>query len=234
MNNFKRAQVIMLPHNNIDTKITLYKTASGKPLNLSTNIDILSYHTNQHLYIISDDEIKENDWFLWKNKIYQASNKNTTKASVWSNEFPKGVYAVIQENCKKIIATTNTSLEFLKYCPEISEDTYKRTLLPQPSQQFIEKYIEEYNKGNIIKDVLVEYENIMCPKEPKCINCYSKCLIGFKLKINPKDNTITIKKLKESWNREEVIDLLNNFIWDYSENRGYNQNKIDDWIKENL
>ena len=59
MNQFKRAQVILLPHNDNNTKITLYKTASGKPLNLSTNTDILAHHTNQHLYIISDDEIKE-------------------------------------------------------------------------------------------------------------------------------------------------------------------------------
>ena len=28
-----------------------------------------------------------------------------------------------------------------------------------------------------------------------------------KLKVNPKDNTITIKKVKESWNREEAIEL---------------------------
>ena len=38
----KKAQVIMLPHNDNNTKITLYKTASGKPLNLSTNTDILA------------------------------------------------------------------------------------------------------------------------------------------------------------------------------------------------
>ena len=30
----------------------------------------------------------------------------------------------------------------------------------------------------------------------------------FKLKINSKDNTITIKKVKDSWTREEVDKLL--------------------------
>jgi len=28
------------------------------------------------------------------------------------------------------------------------------------------------------------------------------------VKVNPKDNTITIKKLKDSWNREEVKKLM--------------------------
>ena len=31
-----------------------------------------------------------------------------------------------------------------------------------------------------------------------------------KPKINPKDNTITITKIKDSWNREEVIKLCTN------------------------
>lgn len=53
-----------------------------------------------------------------------------------------------------MIATTNKTLlceqdRFLK--------GYKGEL-PQPSPQFIEKYIESYNSGNIITEVMVEYE----------------------------------------------------------------------------
>ena len=46
------------------------------------------------------------------------------------------------ELAKKIIATTTDS----------------SLVLPQPSKQFIQKYVEEYNKGREIKEVLVEYE----------------------------------------------------------------------------
>ena len=30
----------------------------------------------------------------------------------------------------------------------------------------------------------------------------------FRLKVNPKDNTITIRKMKDSWNRKEMLNLL--------------------------
>ena len=154
----KKAQVIMLPHNDNNAKITLYKTASGKPLNLSTNTDILAYHTNQHLYIISDDEIKEGDWHLNadKNVVTNTIRYTLCKATKIKLDFIKK----LQEkgsDCKfyKIIATTDTSL---KINSELSNSNSIKFQLPQPSQQFITKYIEEYNKGNVITDVLVEYE----------------------------------------------------------------------------
>ena len=82
--------------------------------------------------------------------------------------------------------------------------------IPKPSDSFISKYIEEYNKGNIITDLLVEYE------EGKSYSGNEGLIIKEWLKINPKDNTITIKKAKDSWNKEEVIRLLEkyiSFIW---------------------
>ena len=79
---------------------------------------------------------------------------------------------------EKIIATTDISL-------------VKEYNLPQPSQQFIQKYIEEYNKGNIITDVLVEYESdfnsCFCTKDICNGNNCPK-----KLKVNPKDNSLNI------------------------------------------
>ena len=54
-----------------------------------------------------------------------------------------------------------------------------------------------------------------------------------RLKINPKYNTITIKKIKDNWNREEVVKLLfkcKDFL------QTYNKESIsfDKWIKETL
>ena len=115
---------------------------------------------------------------------------------------------------EKIIATTDISL-------------VKEYNLPEPSQSFIQKYIEEYNKGNTITDVLVEYEfdNEGHTDNPGWHNQ--------KLKVNSKDNTITIKKVKDSWNKEEVIKLLfkcKDFL------QRYNKESIsfDKWVKENL
>ena len=102
-------------------------------------------------------------------------------------------------HCKKIIATTDSSLwrPSHKYASDV-------ILLPQPSQQFIEKFVEEYNKGNMITDVLVEYE--LKITHGGRINNNTK--MWEELTINPKDNTITIKKVKKSYTQEEVDRLL--------------------------
>lgn len=231
MNQFKRVKVIMLPTKysnlgNIVMRIPYYDGENFKPkleINKSpTNtFSGLKIYQPQHLYIVSDDEIKEGDYVYdsYKNSVYQA-----TKVVIHNMKSLD-----YEQYLKKIIATTDSSLEVLNYHPEITLDTYKRTLLPQPSQQFIEKYIESYNKGEVITDVLVEYE--------ADLSTITKVDYGlqhwdYKLKVNPKDNTITIKKLKESWNRKEVTDLIKSFANNYqyaSNNIGYNK-----WIEENL
>jgi len=103
----------------------------------------------QHLYFLSDEEIKEGDWIMRAfDNIILRDNINSDNR--------KG------EKFYKIIATTDTSLK-------ISVENSKKTAfdyisevkyLPQPSTQFIQKYIEEYNRGSQIKKVLVEYEEI--------------------------------------------------------------------------
>ena len=62
----------------------------------------------------------------------------------------------------------------------------------------------------------------------------------YKLNVKVKsDNTITIKKLKESWNREEVEKLLfqyDTFILNYhtKTQKLPLQKDIDKWIEQNL
>ena len=135
---YKRTQVIMLPTNNIirETRLGYYQdvlslnnTKYDESLILFRTTDGIEVPNPQHLYIISDDEIKEGDWYCSPMGIISRYNGIEKLPSNW----------------RKIIATTEES-----------------SGLPQPSKQFIEKYIEEYNKGNIITDVLVEY-NICSP-----------------------------------------------------------------------
>lgn len=188
MSEFREVQIILLPHNNISTTITKYLENDT----LSINLDILAPHTNQHLYIISDDEIKDNDWFVDKNCSLPIS---------------AGYNIGFSENKKKIIATTDTSLEIVS---KGINPVYEK--LPQPSQQFITKYIEEYNKGNIITDVLVEYEKINIGSY---INVVKRNFIEV-LKVNPKDNTINVKlEEKHTYSKEQLIKAM---IW--AENNG--------------
>ena len=195
---FTKAKVVRLSTTN-DSNIYL-KPQNGH-LVIVTNTRVKRYVTalnfpKHHLYIISDDEIKEGDYYIIDD-IPELLKNNGLK--------------FIDDYCKKVIATTDTSLyTHQKETVSLPERVF---YLPQPSQQFIQKYIEEYNKGNIITDVLVEYKfndfkfmATLCTTKEK----------EYTLKINPKDNTITIKKLKETYNKEELCQVLEkytSFIW---------------------
>ena len=128
-----------------------------------------------HLYFLSDEEIKEGDWVL------ETLNKVIFQVKGKSNDYKNSTF-------KKIIATTDRELR----------NGGQVCKLPQPSQLFLEKYVEEYNKGNQIKKVMVEYEN----------QYYDGEQWFYKVKVNSKDNTITIRKVKDSLSREEVEYLL--------------------------
>ena len=241
----KKAQVVILPTNEKPVKGQILRRHiwKGDPkleedslwlYNNTITIDNVKQYTTlngsfrdwykafipQHLYIISDDEIKENDYCL--------NLETNTVFKMHKHGLPTS------NRNKKIIATTDTSLINRRQMTFMDEATEWIYDLPQPSQQFIEKFIEEYNKGNVITNVLVEYEqdyaNRNCSTcnlgtdgtcelnlEKKCCSStnnvtkhgdyWISCLDGeedseiYKIKVNPKDTTITIKKLKDSWNR---------------------------------
>lgn len=222
MEQFKRAKVIMLPTQYNNTQLTLSlgigefigSTIPKGDLCTSSSKGGSNAFRPQHLYIISDDEIKEGDW------IYEPEFNTISKA--------KYNHDILGDKFKKIIATTDTSLTVKGKLTGIG-NWYNP--LPQPSQQSITKYIESYNKGEVITDVLVEYEYI---KTPDQVFYSNDVPYGYnKLKVNPKDNTITSKKLKDNWNREEVIDILNlysHYVWKTS----CNKIELDNWITENL
>ena len=232
MEQFKRVKVVMLPTNK-PSKLGNLATYQGRSLAKVIKEGVKPINTIVqfwNLYIISNDEIKEGDWYinlLQDNTIYQNNIKN---------------YNVNKSYFKKIIATTDTSLKIpRKNSHTNSVWKLDGALLPQPSKQFIEKYIEEYNKGNVITDVLVEYELISNEEYfGNTVNPDNDVpYFDEKLKINPKDNTITIKKVKDSWNREEVIEFGNK-VREYCKNT-YKEDSLHKvffewkkWIEENL
>jgi hypothetical protein len=163
MEQFKKAKVVMLPTEIKESNIILDN--SDKFLHYKKSINSTSFFSEdyiyQHLYIISDDEIKEGDWIL----IPSTNGKNHFD---FSESIPKKAESNFASNkyVWKIIATTDTSLK--KPCTCIGMrtqvscnwicETHKDYFLPQLPQEFIEYYIREYNNGNVISDVLVEEE----------------------------------------------------------------------------
>ena len=210
MSTFKKAKVVMLPTNK-PSKLGNLATYKGKSLAKVIKEGVNLKNTTVqfwNLYIISDDEIKENNTHFY--------NPHSGQLHISGNHTD---YIAINKNgCKKIIATTDVSLG-----------------LPQPSKQFIQKYIEEYNKGRIIEDILVEYD---------CDHNQIPIKVIDVLKVNPKDNTITIKKVKDSWTREEHISNIKKFslelgskIHCFLKEDGTLSVSIQDvnkWIEENL
>ena len=194
----KPSQVVMLSTNE---KASLKLGQNGLLVNNTFGYD--SHFTNQHLYILSDEEIKEGDWCYGMDGIFQYKGK----INLPDIELPK-----------KIIATTNKSIFLPDRFPSF-------IYLPQPSQSFIEKFVEEYNKGNVITEVMVEYESIGAYANPKYDSDYQ-------LKINS-DNTINISMPKDSWSREEVRQKLNDYRL-YAKNSNLRIVLFDRWIEENL
>jgi len=54
----------------------------------------------------------------------------------------------------------------------------------------------------------------------------------YRLRVNPKDNTITIKRVKESWNREEVEKLIMKYALE--EHDVVISPALGEWLKQNL
>lgn len=232
MEQFKKIQVIML---SIEKNPSILWDKVNNELKLPFKDYNQSRFEEQHLYFLSDDKIEEGNWCIYKDKyIVQIKEKD-----------PSGY--ICSDNCKplfhevkKIIATTDTSLQ-----KEVKGVHMSRMFsLPQPSQQFIEKYVESYNAGSPITEVLevlVEYEQISKKTKLNMImpDGDIKSLIveaEYKLKVNP-DNTINIKSSKDSWNRKEVIELINKSYEIGLTNGNHKIGtwiKLDNWIKENL
>lgn len=179
MSHLKKTRVIMLP--------TKEKAPIGK---LLSNENVLVYNVGhgkipmgiqQHLYFLSDEKIEEGNWFIdLRDKESELYYEDLYVASD-----TLGV-ELANKLGKKVIASTDSSLG-----------------LPKPSNSFIEKYIKLFNENKQIQWVNVEYE-----RDYKTSSYSDQHQEWFdKLKVD-KSNEITIKPIKDSWNREEVIELL--------------------------
>lgn len=171
----KLSQVIMLPTNKGQDSNLFFHCPLGskiKTLSFMTQgkahreeMLVCGVNKPQHLYICSNDEIKEGDWVINGNitahnhamtqiKAEDVENVNKLRLLMLSDKFPyacKGKVITL-----KIIASTDSSLSFTAGQKHIGQvPPHER--FPSIPQWFIEYYISEYNKGNIIKEVEVEY-----------------------------------------------------------------------------
>lgn len=189
----KKCKVVMLPTNQ--------EAPIGNHLNWTVNDSVL---TTNHPSKLTIEDVCINHLYILSDEEQQVGDfgllKEADRVSIRTPDCGKAY------NFQKVIATTDNSLN-----------------LPQPSQAFINKYVDLYNKGQQIEEVNVEYEKKWGYFE------------NWKPKISS-DNTITIRKIKDSYTREEVERLFH--LLDYDLQTKYNvdcpDSVIDHWLKENL
>lgn len=167
-------QVVMLPTEKVSPLLISKEINTKNQLIFAKNydFDLFDHNKNfrhinkQHLYIISDDEIKKGDWVYdnYRKAILQAiDNANTVFFNMSLHRY------------EKIVATTDNSINVDYPIKEIPES-------------FIQAYIKAYNEGKPITEVDLETE----PTE----NYDDLSNIGiFKIKTRP-DNTVIVHQSK--------------------------------------
>lgn len=184
---YKECDVIMLPAK--ESKIHLHKFDTEDRLTYSiSDIESIAKFKSipQHLYILSDEEIKEGDWFIDLKDICGPNILNCHIKGIDRKGIPH-VDGLTLGRCKKIIATTDKSLKIKSEVDGVIKMITLEEELPRPSNEFLQAYVKAQGK---IDKVLVEYELV---KGVGTNGWFEKWVP----KVAP-DNTITIKPIQEN------------------------------------
>ena len=153
--------------------------------------------TSHHLYILSDEEIKEGDWV-----IEFIFNNPDRAIRVNKDDLERCLENYKQGSAKKIIATTDR----LNINPNIADSYRSANCVSFIPQSFLETFVKEQGK---IEDVLVEHEEycekLTC-KDEQCTVCCKNIL--YRPKLSP-TNEITIKLVEE---KERNLDRKKNAV----------------------
>ena len=172
----------------------------------------------QHLYIVSDEAIKEGDWCISGTEIFKS--KTDENATLF----------------KKIIATTDNELQGhytedreYGYDPRNGTGGWKEGL-PQIPDSFIKEYVEAQG----IDEVEVEYTGGCCGR---CIEDLDVCEPTPEILKLDKDSYINISSTKtKTYTIEEVVHIIARFASDHPKKKGVNIFNVDirNWVKKNL
>ena len=245
----KEHQIIMLPSRN-DFGCIGIRQKDGMLQNLGHyNVEVNFNWEAQHLYILSDEEIKEGDWFVNLGSgghprvaIYKANSENSKAINEF--KFPE---------IKKIIATTDTELNKVNDENKVDESWF-RPIIPKIPKHIIKAYVKKpFDK------VLVEYPDYIlktrvmrCPyywdKQGKCMR-RGKCLCAV---VEPKLNqdgtlAVSLVEKKKIW-AKNVSTIHHGEQWTPYTKYGAivfgevaqemktfkSKEECEQWIKENL
>lgn len=222
---YKQHQLVLVATDSTTKKGDLCLDNTGKVLMVSLTDN--HPYKQQHLYILSEENIEAGDWIIRGNgsygprKVIEVRGNKILCSDNWNNKDCESEFDI--DECKKTIASTDKSLVIDN---GFNADSINWQQLPQIPQSFIEYFITEFNKGNRINKVNVEYEEVL----PSNGNYMELVEV---LKIN-QTNEINIKPIKEFWSREEVEKLLHILAHDVSINNWNSYEPVEKWIQRNL
>ena len=194
-----------------DKETRLYLSNYGKELNLASHPKTL-YSTGQNIYITSDEDIKDGDWYydLDLNELHQYIHS----------------IGVTFNTLKKIILTTDQNL--IKDDVQAIDDEFLEWFVKNPNCEEIEVNYDSFEKTGAIS--VWEYEIIIPKEEPKQ-DAFNYSLNAFKVpkeyfgKEEPKQETL------EEYENDNCIKfeiyLITNFISksDMTGNKFYENNR---------
>jgi hypothetical protein len=220
----------------------------------NTSDGVFQFWQPMSLYVVTKEQIVEGDWCMMYdvNDVPQRPVKclallfSTIKTSE-SHKYvdlyqPIGLY-------KKIIASSDPTMGLTE--PKLldgdcwwtgrhriadfvalssAREYWKSFKLPTPSPSFVQKYIKKHNEGQTITSILVEYVGVglmLSGGKPVSITEVPNLSLA---------GNLTIAKVKEQWNRDEVIKLCQDAmvigVRSQRENFSFNE-KFLDFLDEN-
>ena len=220
MATFKRSPIILLPqvrptcegliqcHTEWKSYITPeedYNSVGDLSFGRNSSEGVFAHWKPMALYILSNNikDIEDGDYvYVEANKGIWQFKRMPCPLPYWGND----------SNCKKVIASTDKSLD-----------------LPEPSKEFVIKFIKEYNNKNIITHVLVEYY----PEDEDWSELSGAFTIPETLKVFL-DNTITIRSIKNNYTEAELINAVKKFAKsiDTVEKQVHPENYVDKFLED--
>ncbi len=210
--NMKQCKVIMLPTGDV-TKIT--SSNNRKTLNFHPGKCQNEFNTNQHLYLVSDDNIEGGDWHIRQD--------DPNNVFLYKKDYQPFIFS---ENRFKVIATTNSSIKIPYDGKTPISENWGGYELPQIPDLFLSDYVHVQGK---IDEVMVEMEEYafgsygLSDGEPNIVE---------RVKIQ-KNGTCIIHPAK-TYTRSEVKKLLLLYNLQHPQINPHGGPDFDNWIEKNL
>jgi hypothetical protein len=201
-----KCKVVMLATNKIQANGIQIIKNTGRlrlPITGAELRRIVNNNTNwkpQHLYLISNEEIKDGDYCVCVKKFGVLFTDGTEhKFNQLIKVEHEAYYQVNKTDYKKVIATTDTTLN-----------------LPLIPQSFIEKYVEVNDKIDevMVETELIESDKFWFKQFPDSVHDKH-----YKVKTR-KDNTVIISKVKDIWNYDEHCTDMQYYM-EYCQSNSY-------------